>query len=137
MIIIVTVDDRGGMMFNHRRQSQDRILCEKILALTKGKCLWMNHYSEKQFLDCGAAQINVDDNFLVEAAPGEYCFVEDQPVSPHQKWVEQISMFKWNRKYPGDFFFDINVQDPDWTLECTEEFEGSSHEKITMEVYRR
>ena len=37
MILIVCVDDHNGMMFNHRRQSQDRILRGDILELTEGK----------------------------------------------------------------------------------------------------
>ena len=49
MIIISCVDDDMGMMFNHRRQSQDRVLRERVLEATKGKKLWMNHYSAKQF----------------------------------------------------------------------------------------
>lgn len=137
MIIITAVDDRNGMAFNHRRQSQDRILREKILALTDGKRLWMNHYSEKQFSGCNAKQINVADDFLNEAAPGEYCFVEDQSVDLYEQWVEQIILFKWNRKYPGDLFFNVDVRGPEWNLERTEDFIGSSHEKITMEVYGR
>lgn len=137
MIIIVAVDDRNGMAFNHRRQSQDRVLREKILSMTAGKRLWMNHYSEKQFQSHTAAHVNVDDNFLNEAAPGEYCFVEDKPIAPYEKWVEQIILFKWNRAYPGDLHFDIDVNGSDWHLEHSEEFAGSSHEKITMEVYGR
>ena len=46
MILIVCVDDHNGMMFNHRRQSQDRILRADILELTGGKKLWMNAYSK-------------------------------------------------------------------------------------------
>ena len=49
MIIIASVDDNMGMMFNHRRQSQDRVLREHILEATKDGKLWMNHYSAKQF----------------------------------------------------------------------------------------
>ena len=37
MILIVCVDDHNGMMFNHRRQSQDRILRGDILELTGRK----------------------------------------------------------------------------------------------------
>ena len=33
MVLIVCVDDHNGMMFNHRRQSQDRILRADILNL--------------------------------------------------------------------------------------------------------
>lgn len=137
MIIIAAVDDRNGMAFNHRRQSQDRILREKILALTAGKRLWMNHYSEKQFQNNTAPNINIDDRFLHEAAPGEFCFVEDQSVRQHENWVEKIILFKWNRNYPGDLYFDIDVGNATWHLERTEDFAGSSHEKITMEVYGR
>ena len=50
MKIIVCVDNQNGMMFNHRRQSQDRALRKRILELTGGKKLWMNAYSQKQFL---------------------------------------------------------------------------------------
>ena len=135
MIIIAAVDDRNGMMFNHRRQSQDKVLREKILSLTSGKLLWMDHYSAKQFDGYTAPQLNIDDRFMWEAAPGELCFVEDVPVAHFEKWVEQIILFKWNRKYPGDFYFDIDVQKPEWKLIRTEDFAGSSHEKITMEVY--
>ena len=135
MIIIAAVDDRNGMMFNHRRQSQDKVLREKILSLTTGKLLWMDHYSAKQFDGCTAPQLNIDDRFMWEAAPGEYCFVEDVSVAHFEKWAEQIILFKWNRKYTGDFYFDIDVQKPEWKLIRTEDFTGSSHEKITMEVY--
>ncbi len=136
MIVIAAVDDSNGMMFNKRRQSQDRILRQRILDMTAGKKLWMNHYTKKQFSDMDAWQINVDENFLNEATDGEFCFVESVPVSPFEKWIEKIVLFRWNRKYPGDFSFDIDLT-KGWSLVTTEDFPGSSHEKITMEVYVR
>lgn len=137
MIVIAAVDDNNGMMFNKRRQSQDRILRQRILEMTAGSKLWMNHYTERQFADVTAPQINVDDNFLNEATDGEFCFVENVPVSAFEVWIEKIILFRWNRKYPSDSHFDIDVQGSRWKLERTEEFAGSSHEKITMEVYGR
>lgn len=137
MIIIAAVDDGNGMLFNNRRQSQDRVLRETVLAMTAGSRLWMNHYTEKQFKDANAPHINVDDRFLSEAAPGEYCFVENVSVAPYEAYVEKIILFKWNRSYPGDFHFDIDVAQPDWQMVSTEDFQGSSHEKITMEVYTK
>lgn len=133
MILIICVDDNGGMLFNHRRQSQDRLLRERILSLTAGKQLWMNHYSAKQFE--AIPQVNVDDNFLSKASDGEYCFVEDALLSPYEKRIEEVILFKWNRKYPGDLYFDINLNDESWKMTSTQDFQGSSHEKITMEVY--
>lgn len=37
MIVICVMDDHGGMLFNHRRQSQDRILRARILQRIQGK----------------------------------------------------------------------------------------------------
>ena len=39
MIVIACLDDNGGMMFNHRRQSQDRMLRAHIAALVGGAML--------------------------------------------------------------------------------------------------
>ena len=61
MVLIVCVDDHNGMMFNHRRQSQDRILRADILELTDGKKLWMNAYSKKQFAESDTARIRVNE----------------------------------------------------------------------------
>ena len=49
MIVMVCVDDKNGMMFNKRRQSQDRVLRQHMLELAGDKKLWMNAYSRKQF----------------------------------------------------------------------------------------
>jgi hypothetical protein len=44
-------------------------------------------------------------------------------------------VYRWNRRYPGDVFFDLDVSAAPWRCVETEEFVGSSHEKITKEVY--
>ena len=49
MIAIVCIDDQAGLMFNHRRQSKDRILLEKVLLITKGNRLFVSPYTAKQF----------------------------------------------------------------------------------------
>lgn len=35
MKLIVCMDDKNGMAFNHRRQSRDRVLAERIMELTE------------------------------------------------------------------------------------------------------
>lgn len=39
MNIMVAVDGNGGMIFNNRRQSQDSVLREYILNISKGSVL--------------------------------------------------------------------------------------------------
>ena len=68
MTLIVCVDDNMGMLFNHRRQSKDVVVRERILKQAEGKHLWMNHYSAKQFDP--EALINADESFMNEAARG-------------------------------------------------------------------
>ena len=137
MRIIACVDDNMGMMFNHRRQSQDLVLRERVLAVTKGNKLWMNHFSAQQFSQHNAPQINVDDSFLSEAGNGEYCFVEDCDILPYMPWVETIFLYRWNRRYPADQTFPVDLSAGGWKLVHTEEFTGSSHERITEETYTR
>ncbi len=137
MNIIVCLDEKGGMLFNHRRQSADRAVRDRILALCKGKKLWMNHYSATQF-DCKSTpEINVDDNFLLEAQAGEYCFVEDAALLPYEAWIEKVVIYQWNRVYPADMHFDIPLLERGWKCRKTEDFAGNSHERITMEVYEK
>ena len=66
MTLIVCVADNMGMLFNHRRQSMDVAVRERILRQAEGKHLWMNHYSAKQFSP--NAMINTDEAFM-----NEYC----------------------------------------------------------------
>ena len=135
MILIVCVDDHNGMMFNHRRQSQDRVLRADVLELTAGKTLWMNAYSRKQFTESDAVQIQVDETFLDVAVDGEFCFVENMDVSGCLERVEEIYLYHWNRDYPADMYFPVDLSG--WKCAETKEFAGSSHEKITRERYIR
>ena len=137
MNIIAVIDDGGGLMFNHRRQSQDRVLRERILNLSDGSRLWMYAYTRKQFDSAEPDRISVDEDFLEKARNGDFCFVENVPLLPVLSRVERVILFRWNRAYPSDFRFDVDVSAPPWTLTTMEEFPGFSHEKITMEVYDR
>lgn len=131
MHIIVCVDDRMGMLFNHRRQSRDRVLTEYLLKRAEGHTLYMSPFSEK--LLGAKSGTTVSPDFLREAQPGDYCFVEDQPLSPWEDAMESLILCRWNRAYPGDFFLDLDLKN--WQKAEACEFPGSSHDKITVETY--
>lgn len=136
---MAAVDKHGGLMFNRRRQSQDRVLRQKIREMARESILWLSPYSRKQFESDTEPEIRVDEAFMEKAGTGEYCFIEDVSAAPYADRIEKIVLFHWNRDYPGDFFFDIDVSAPPWKVveSETEEFPGSSHEKITKEVFAR
>ncbi len=131
MIVMVCLDDNNGMLFNHRRQSHDKALCAYIQRLTEGSRLWMNAYSAPFF-----AHASVAEDFLEQAAQEDYCFVENLPLQPYEAKIERLLVFRWNRVYPADTYLDL-ILDGVWHLQRQEEFIGSSHDKITMEVYER
>ena len=143
MILIACIDDNKGMMFNHRRQSQDRVLRQHILDMVGDAKLWMNGYSAKMFAkdqeELLQERIQTDEDFLEKASEGEYCFVEDKDCSgdmfPDTTHVEAVVLYKWNRAYPADQYFSMDLSD--WKIVETGEFAGSSHEKITEERYER
>lgn len=131
MIVIVAIDDNGGMMFHQRRQSQDVVLRQRILEVSRGCKLWMNAYTAKQFED--TTQVCVSDSFLEEAGEGDFCFVENIPIAPYGERVERLLIYKWNRTYPHDTQLDIDLGD--WSLLSSVKFAGKSHAEITEEVY--
>lgn len=134
MNIIICVDNRNGMMFNNRRLSSDSILRQDILKFLEDRQLWLNVYSAKQFATeiSEYQNIFINDNFIQQANDDDYCFVENPDDLINAK-IGRIVIYRWNRDYPADKFFNIDISDR--TLISTEEFAGSSHDKITKEVY--
>ena len=128
MKLIVCLDDNNGMMFNKRRQSRDRVLIENALEFCKGEKLYTNEYSAKLFPE---NTVEIFEN--IEQVGNSFCFVEDFTVN--EEYVDEIIVYKWNRLYPADTYFNIDLEN--WNLIESVDFEGSSHEKITREIYRR
>lgn len=139
MIVFICVDDACGVMFNRRRQSMDRVLREYVTAACAGRKLYMSLYTANQFTDADreAATIIADDGFLEKAGSGDCCFVEDKIGQLRLEAVEMLYLVRWNRRYPADTFFRTDPSAAGFRLEKVDEFAGSSHEKITVEVYRK
>lgn len=89
MILITCVDDAGGLLFNKRRQSQDRILRKEILAQTSGQKLWMDAYTAALF-EGETASIEVAEDFLQKAGLGEYALLEDREATPYLDRIEKL-----------------------------------------------
>lgn len=135
MKIIVCVDDDYGMMFNHRRQSRDRILCKNVQELCAGEKLYLNAYSAELFTREKSENLVVCEDFLEKAPQDAYCFVENVDILPCKEKICGFILYHWNRRYPGDIFFPTDLLEEGWKLQESTEFSGSSHEKITREIY--
>ena len=133
MKLIFCLDDRGGMMFNQRRQSQDSVLRARILDYIGGSRLFMSEYSAKQFEK--SDNIVVSNKYLKKAKVNDFCFIEDGDFCFDE--ADEIIIYRWNRHYPADKHFDTDVRSLGFELYSSEDFEGSSHEKITEEKYKK
>ena len=133
MQLIVCLDDRGGMTFGGRRQSQDRVLRARVMALAHGRRLYMSEYSAKQFADCEG--FIADNDYRRRAGAGDICFLEDGEIS--LAGVSRLVIYRWNRHYPSDRKFPYEPEACGFRRVSTTDFAGSSHEKITEDVYER
>lgn len=137
MRVIVCVDDRLGMTFNGRRQSRDRLLIEDVIGdLAEGQTLYASEYSRKLF-DHADSRLTLCEDFLEKAGSGDVCFVEDRALAPYVSKIQTLVIYRWNRHYPSDTVLDIDPAAEGFWLSQTREFVGSSHEKITKEIYVR
>lgn len=137
MKIIVCVDDNNGMMFNNRRQSKDRVLIRDVVDNLDGGNLLMTPYSENLFADSGVDAFFLSEYVLDEADPEDYCFIENKALLPYSDKIDELIIYRWNRKYPADMYLDIDPTALSMKLVSTTEFVGSSHEKITKELYKK
>lgn len=141
MVVYITLDNNNGMMFNNRRQSQDRIMRENMLKHCSGARLWISQYSRMLFEQQENSEIPpnivVDDDFLNKAEPEDYCFVENDPLSSWIDRIDTLVIYKWNRDYPADLYFDFSILDSQWKKFSVNDFKGSSHNKIIREVWKR
>ena len=137
MKLFVCLDEFGGMTFNKRRQSSDRIIRSDMLNMAEGKKIFVNSYSAKQFTEEESSQIQIDEDCLQNAGENDFVFVENIKVADYISKIEQIVVYRWQRRYPADFFFDIDITSEEWELCMQEELKGYSHECILKESYNR
>lgn len=135
MVVIVFLDDKKGMMFNHRRQSRDQAVAERIQKICRGKKLWTSPYSARLYGGMEGMDITAEKDFLSLAGSGEVCLVEADSLTPFEKEIEQVIIYWWNRTYPADVYLDLDLSQ--WVSRERHEFQGFSHEKITEEKYER
>ena len=134
MTLVLCLDDNLGMMFNHRRQSRDRVLISELLETVGDRRLFVSPYSKALFPE-GAANIAVADDPCAAAGEDDFSFVEDTDPTATWEKITTLIIYRWNRLYPADKRFAGDMTR--LTLTETLEFVGSSHDTITKEVWKK
>jgi len=133
--VIVIVDDRMGTEYNRRPLSRDRKLIRDLLFLTGPAPLYADARLLSLFPENDRHSVRVSDDPFADAGPGEYVLAGGRPLSDIQDQIEELILYRWNRHYPSDKRLDL---DPDaWTLMQYASFAGSSHPRISREIYKK
>ena len=133
MKLIFCLEKNKGTMFLGKRQSKDRVLNERLLQIVGNSKLWVSEYSSELFEPSGS--LVIDNDYKNKAEHNDYCFIEDKGYD--LRYVDEIILCFWNRKYPSDQFFDIDLKGNSFKKVSTENIMGSSHDKITIETYKK
>ena len=124
------------MLFNKRRQSRDSAVIANIAESVGDGILYISDFSESLFADSEISVISVPEP-LSSVSDSGYVFVENLHISDFTKHIDTLIIYRWNRKYPYHFSLDIIPQECGFTLADSCDFKGSSHDKITKEVYKK
>ena len=133
MKLICCIDNNYGMMFNNRRVSRDRAQVLNLLELLGEEKIYITDFSKNIFDNENYTAITLDE--IQNLNDDNYFFDENILPSKLENVLSNIILYKWNRDYPSDLKFDINLSK--WKLIETIDFSGFSHEKITREIYKR
>ena len=125
MTLILWTGKNGELLFNRRRCSRDSAVINDILTMYTPGELYVSAYSAPLFP--GARVIS----HIKEA---EVLFLEDLPLSPALTQAKRLIVYRFDRVYPADIRLHIPEE---FHLKQTTEFSGSSHHKITREVYEK
>ena len=133
--VSVCVDDNLGMTFLGRRVSRDRVLVEEFMQMANGKRVLATPFSKILFQNY--PEVILCDDPFGEAKDGDFCFIENLYLRPHLEDIDTLVIYRWNRVYPKDMRLDVSPRDDGFKLLSSKDFVGSSHDKITKEIYKR
>ena len=135
LTVAVCIDERRGMLFGGRRQSRDRVLIAELIETAQNQPICINSFSKTLFEPYSNKVIY--DNLLACCPDRSFCFVEDLALLPFVEDIQTLILYHWNRHYPADRHLDLDPIKNGFSLISKTEFAGSSHDKITKEVYRK
>ena len=132
MIIILTLDDKNAVSFAGKRQANDRTVADYMSNITKDAPLYIKEKSGAFFKNCDTPPTLYTVESFDNLKNGDVCFMEEVPSTQLMAQAEKLIVFRWNRNYPSMTKERVNLSG--WHLDCSLEFPGYSHDKITMEV---
>ena len=134
MILALCIDDKNGISFNRRRQSRDSLLIKDLVENAGDRKIYIGSYSAPLFSGY-EERVTVDDDHPSHAGEEDICFSEGTDPAAFADRINGLILYRWNRHYPSDKIFTLDLSG--YELVTAYDFAGSSHDKISKEVYSR
>ena len=131
MKVIICLDDKLGMAFNKRRQSRDSEVIKDICKRLGKESLFAEEYSNMLFDGSGVNILPLEKAENKDST----LFLERIDPEKYSSDIDALVIYRWNRHYPSDLKCTIDMNA--FALSESLEFVGSSHERITREVWKR
>lgn len=135
MTLYVCLDDKNGLLFNRRRQSRDAAVLADIRSGLP-EVLTIAPFSEKLMAEAQMPYVLAPE-LPDSLAPDAHFFLETNASKDLICSASTVVIYRWNRRYPADTYWEIDLTECGFALQETGEFPGKSHEKITKEVYTK
>lgn len=145
MKVIFVLDQKNGMMFNHRRQSFDQAILKKIVAdvnEVEGR-LWVSDYSKELFASHDVNTMLLEEFDLTKANDNDAVYVENIDVDleamiANKEMSVELNFYRWDKVYPSDkkMTFTKELLDA-FFVKDSYEMSGETHDVISVEVWNK
>lgn len=145
MKIVFVLDQKNGMMFNHRRQSFDHAIIEKVakdVNEVEGR-LWLSDYSKELFASYGVNMMPLEEFDLTKANDNDVVYVENVDVDLKAMIADkevsiELNFYRWDKVYPSDkkMIFTKELLDA-FFVKDSYELSGEIHDVISVEVWTK
>ena len=139
MKVIFVLDQKNGMMFNHRRQSFDQAIIKKVakdVNEVEGR-LWLSDYSKELFASYDVNMMPLEEFDLTKANDNDAVYVENIDVDleamiADKEMSVELNFYRWDKKMT----FTKELLDA-FFVKDSYEMSGETHDVISVEVWNK
>ena len=145
MKIVFVLDQKNGMMFNHRRQSFDQAIIKKIVEdvnEVEGR-LWISDYSKELFASYDVNNMPLEEFDLSKVNDNDVVYVENigvdlETMIANKETSVELNFYRWDKVYPSDkkMIFTKEMLDA-FFVKDSYEMSGETHDLISVEVWNK
>ena len=145
MKIVFVLDQKNGIMFNHRRQSFDQVIIKKVVEGVNGVegRLWVSDYSKELFASYDVNTMPLEEFDLSKANEKDFVFVENVDIDleamiADKEMLVELNFYRWDKVYPSDkkMTFTKELLDA-FVVKDSYEMSGETHDVISVEVWNK